>query len=182
LNILIKSTCLCFLTLSGNMPRVSHGEICGAVVYNQNPTPPPSFQMWMRFSNLAPNKIFNGQKGKSPSKRRGISQKIYIYKLQIDDEFTITGPKRPTPWAVIHVSSFISAFSCHPYMTLWMLRRVTIVLIAMGDGTELPNWLTSCLLFWERERELKKKKTQEWDNYNIFKKNIQASCFKKFFY
>ena len=160
------------------MPRVSHGEICGAVVYNQNPTPPPSFQMWMRFSNLAPNKIFNGQKGKSPSKRRGISQNIYIYKFRIDDEFTITGPKWPTPWAVIHVSSFISAFPCHPY-TLWMLRRVTILLIAaLLDGTELPNWLTSSLLFWKRER-VKNKRSESGIITICSKKNIQASCFKK---
>jgi hypothetical protein len=137
---------------------VSRRDLRRRCIQSKSNPPPPSFQMWMRFSNLAPNKIFNGQKGKSPSKRRGISQKIYIYKLQIDDEFTITGPKRPTPWAVIHVSSFISAFPCHPYMTLWMLRRVTILLIAMGDGTELPNWLTSCLLFWVRERESEKKK------------------------
>jgi hypothetical protein len=48
------------------------------------------FRIWRQTRFLTVKKVRAPQKG-------GAFPKKYIYKLQIDDEFTITGPKRPTP-------------------------------------------------------------------------------------
>lgn len=83
-NLIKITTPTCLLTLDQNMPRVSHGEICGAVVSNKNP-PFPSPSALETVFEFAAKKCFNGQKRTErhrPKKKAGITKNRKLPKLQ----------------------------------------------------------------------------------------------------